>query len=223
MSELWRNSVVVAAFLTAAYGLLRTVLFEKRLTQHKADLDQQLERAKGDIRRDVERDLKYQESRLRVAAEMELKMHEREWQALEEATRAFTAAHQVLQRGVVALAGAMKQGRSVREWMQSTPELRVPLVELGGAVARVPGEFYERYAALLQHLLEVRDAVSAVIEKMVTNTTPAVDMWLSDQFSRLDAAEREALAVQREWRTQLGQANSRILQELETGAPSKGS
>lgn len=218
MGELWRESVVVAASMTGGFGLAVAwwrMRFEKALTEHKLEVDRQLERAKGEIHRDVERDLKFQESRLRVAAELELRMHDREWQTLEEVARSCMETYQALFQAVMTFKTADQQNTVLADWAPNKHEYWARFVELKGHLARVPEDLHDRWTATVNPWREIIDAISAQTYDILAGKAQHLGMeWLYAQSKKLEDTMTAAAGLQREWRSRLQRANVEILREL---------
>ncbi|HMJ53185.1 MAG TPA: hypothetical protein VK540_13960 [Polyangiaceae bacterium] len=222
MGDLWRESAVVAASVTASVGAVMALWrmkFDRKLTDYRAELDRELEHAKGEIRRDVERDLRYQESRLRVAAEIELRLHEREWTTLEDVTRAFGVAAQEMDRALTGLMTADKKGTVLTEWTSAKYEGGLRLLELRALLPRVPDPFHAEWEAIVHKLEEIRKSISGELEKHLMGARGTITApWCELQFERGATAREAATSLQRRWRAKLGKANGEILSELEKSA-----
>ena len=211
MSEdlLWRNSVL-AGSIAGAFIALCSALIQKGWLEGK------LERLRGTIRADVERDLKYQESRLRVATELEIKLHDREWQSLDELSRVLHDLLGIYDRVSLSFVSAVMQNKILtREWQS---EHGVKLATLQAWIPRVPDAANQDVEEIYKLLDEVRGSISQELAQLFKGLPTQVaqdrNEWVSANHRRVEKAREVANRLQREWGARLRQANARILTEL---------
>jgi hypothetical protein len=179
---------------------------ERDLKAQEARDAERLEHLKGGIRRDVEESLKTQETRLRVSAELRLRMHDKAWQLLGEILAAAYAAHDAVDDlALLAVAGRTRENESLRDKRHREALSAMAKLQALVAIAAPDEKMLPTLASLkrgfdatLTLLLDDEPPSKARVEKMVL-----IRAMLDDGYSDVGTACRR-------WNEKLWRASEQL-------------
>jgi len=210
---------------------------DEKLERTKADLqtfqnaaikrwEAHLEQIRGDIRRDVERDLKSQEARLRLAAEIEVRLHDRSWELCTRTLKSLTQVAIELQGMARVVDQYLHHLRTNQQPNVSAIEgyhqrTMLAVSELVSACDAAPPQAFDQLRPMRNGFVEVFDVLTSVGRGAFegddgARNTRAVYLMVAPMIT---SARNSGDAAIRNWTNALWDEQRRILAEWKGDAP----
>lgn len=200
-------TLIVGIFSPVASGIVAWLVARRiapDVEKLKTDLAQRLETAKGQITRDVGRDLKHHETRLRVLSELELHMHR---QTLENLAPAITRVLAVCSEANILAVDGMRveaHALSLDEWQRRSRLLFESVEAARDALTLCP---YQWLASVEADLSRIAAAASSV--GLVREPTVQMEVW-----QKVEIGARQIRDLARSWHRDAWQRHERMRADL---------